>query len=235
MPASSPSRAPETTAPAHPTWSFLTNQPVILIYVVQNPDSTVRVIAQGVGLTERAALGILRDLDDEGLVTRHREGRRNTYVVNYSRLLGVAEIGSGMPNGAMVAVVRALTAISPEAQRAAKEHAVTAHDRRARAGTWEFFTNHMTLLGAIARNPTGTVRELAISVGITERSTVAILNQLEASGVVERLREGRRNSYTIDLEAFRGFGGWQFEGWRIPDELIDVATNGIKLLLATSG
>src|SRR4029079_5800608 len=73
-------------APVHPTWSFLTNYAVVLVYVALHPDSTVRTISTDVGITERAALSILRDLDDEGIVERHRSGRRNNYAINFERL-----------------------------------------------------------------------------------------------------------------------------------------------------
>ena len=59
------------------SWSFLTNHALVLIYVIMHPDSTVREIAVGIGVTERATLAILRELEDEGIVERHRDGRRN--------------------------------------------------------------------------------------------------------------------------------------------------------------
>ena len=45
-----------------------------------------------------------------------------------------------------------------------------------------------------------TVRNLAIQIGITERSVQRILSDLENSGVVIRLRDGRRNSYDLNYE-----------------------------------
>ena len=211
-----------------PTWTFLTNHPVVLIFIVQHPESTVRNIAQGVGLTERATLAILRDLDDEGLVDRHRNGRRNTYAINYGRLLGLAN--GTVLDPAVHAVVAALISISPEAGRVETEHAPTKEDKRPRVGTWEFFTNHTLMLAAIARDNTLTVRDLAARVRMTERAAVSILHQLEAEGIITRHKEGRRNSYTIDLEAFRHFRGWQYEGWALPKALTDVAVNAIRAI-----
>lgn len=83
-------RLPEVS----PKWGFLTNYAVLLAYVVMHPDSTVRAIAYGIGITERATLAILRDLDDEGIIDRHRDGRRNTYSVNFERLGGVRRGGT---------------------------------------------------------------------------------------------------------------------------------------------
>lgn len=211
-----------------PTWSFLTNHPVLLIYITQHPGSTVRSIALDVGLTERATLAILRDLDDERLVERHRHGRRNTYVVRYQRLIGM--VTAGTPANAVVeAVVRALISIAPEGRAASRNRpAPSAEDREARVGSWVFFTNHMALLIAIARAPTMTVRELAVLTRLTERGMLSILNQLEAEAIVLRHREGRRNRYTIDLDAFRAFRGWSYATWAIPEQLIDVAAKGIR-------
>jgi DNA-binding MarR family transcriptional regulator len=210
------------------TWSFLTHHPVVLIYITQHPESTVRSIAVDVGLTERATLAILRDLDDERLVERHRQGRRTTYVVRYERLVGMVVAGTPA-NAAVEAVVRALIAISPEGRAASRRRRLPAPaDRGERIGTWAFFTNHMALLIAIARAPALTVRELAILTKLTERGALSILAQLEAEGIVTRHREGRRNRYTIDLDEFRAFRGWSFATWAIPEQLIDVARKGIR-------
>ncbi len=221
-------RGDASRAATRPTWSFLTSHPVVLVYVTQHPESTVRSTAAGVGLTERATLAILRDLDDELLVERHRSGRRTTYVVRYERLVGMT--GAGTPtNAAVEAVVRALISISPEGRAASrKRRPVSASDRAARVGSWGFFTNHMALLVAIARTPTMTVRELAIATKVTERAVMSILNQLEAEHVIVRHREGRRNRYTVDLEAFRTFRGWSYDTWALPPQLIDVAARGIR-------
>jgi DNA-binding MarR family transcriptional regulator len=217
-----------------PTWNFLTNHPVVLIYIVQHPESTVRTIAQGVGLTERSTLAILRDLDEEGLVERHRDGRRNTYNVRYERLLGMTAQDRPM-NASAGAVVGALISISPEGARATRRHhAPTAADKRPRTGTWDFFTNHMVMLGGIARDPTTTVRDLALGARITERAAMQILNQLEAESIIVRHREGRRNRYTIDLDSFRHFRGWRYDGWSMPERLVDVAVKAMRALSAAN-
>ena len=213
-----------------PTWTFLTNHPVVLIYITQHPESTVRAIAIGVGLTERATLAILRDLDDERLVDRHRAGRRNTYVVRYERLIGLAGATPTF-NAAVEAVVLALISISPEGRAASRKRtAPSAQDRATRVGTWGFFTNHMMMLGAIAAAPTLTVRELALLTKITERGAMSILNQLEAEQIILRHREGRRNRYTVNIEAFRAFRGWTYDTWSMPSQLIEVAAKGIRAL-----
>jgi len=68
-------------------WGFLTNHALVLIHVIDHPRSTLRDIASAVGITERAALSILRALEEDGIISRQREGRRNRYWVNFEALL----------------------------------------------------------------------------------------------------------------------------------------------------
>lgn len=66
-----------------------------------------------------------------------------------------------------------------------------------RNGGWKFLTNHAHVLLAIARNRQITMREAATKVGITERATQTIVADLVEAGYLIRLRQGRRNVYTI--------------------------------------
>jgi len=66
---------------------------------------------------------------------------------------------------------------------------------------WSFLSNHTHVVVCLAREPMTTVRELALQVGITERSVQRILSELEEAGALTRIREGRCNRYQID-EAF---------------------------------
>ncbi|MFV2084030.1 helix-turn-helix transcriptional regulator [Micromonospora sp. LOL_021] len=63
---------------------------------------------------------------------------------------------------------------------------------------WTFLTNHAHVLLAIARDPTVRLRDVATSVGITERAAQGIVADLEAAGYLHRTRVGRRNQYTVD-------------------------------------
>lgn len=82
-------------------WGFLSNHALVLIHVIDHPRSTLREIARAVGITERAALSILRALEDEDIIARRKEGRRNRYTVNLPALLShrtqgpytIAELG----------------------------------------------------------------------------------------------------------------------------------------------
>jgi DNA-binding IclR family transcriptional regulator len=68
-------------------WDFLTNHALVLIHVLDHPSSTLREIADSAGITERAAVTILRALEEEGIVSRQKEGRRNRYWVNIKAVL----------------------------------------------------------------------------------------------------------------------------------------------------
>ena len=69
------------------SWNFITNHGAVLIIVSQQPKITAREGSQHLGITERAVLNIVADLDDAGYITRTREGRTNNYVVKQDLLL----------------------------------------------------------------------------------------------------------------------------------------------------
>jgi DNA-binding MarR family transcriptional regulator len=62
-----------------PGWTFLTNHAHVLLCIDQDPNIRLRDIAQRVGITERAAQKIVRDLAADGYVAVTRVGRRNHY------------------------------------------------------------------------------------------------------------------------------------------------------------
>jgi DNA-binding Lrp family transcriptional regulator len=65
---------------------------------------------------------------------------------------------------------------------------------------WTFLTNHLQVLACLARDPELRIRDIADLVRITERATVQILSQLEASGYLTKTRVGRRTHYTVHAE-----------------------------------
>jgi DNA-binding Lrp family transcriptional regulator len=73
-------------------------------------------------------------------------------------------------------------------------------DSAERARPWTFLTNHARVLVKIARDPQSRLRDIAVSVGITERSAQSIVNDLEEAGYVTRTRAGRRNRYSVDID-----------------------------------
>lgn len=60
-------------------WTFLSNHGHVLICLARDPDARLRDVSQAVGITERAVQKIVADLEDAGVVTRERLGRRNRY------------------------------------------------------------------------------------------------------------------------------------------------------------
>ncbi|WP_245642686.1 winged helix-turn-helix domain-containing protein [Nonomuraea candida] len=57
----------------------------MLIEIARDPAIRVRDIAAGIGITERAVQGIVRDLYEAGYLNRDRVGRRNHYSLNLER------------------------------------------------------------------------------------------------------------------------------------------------------
>lgn len=66
---------------------FLTNHAHVLVSVARTPGARVRDIADSVGITERAALRLVHDLEKDGYLTRHRVGARNFYEVHLGESL----------------------------------------------------------------------------------------------------------------------------------------------------
>jgi DNA-binding MarR family transcriptional regulator len=65
---------------------------------------------------------------------------------------------------------------------------------------WRFVTNHAHVLACIAADPTVRVRDIAATVGITERSAASIIRDLEEAGYLTKARDGRRNRYEVHGE-----------------------------------
>jgi Winged helix DNA-binding domain len=63
--------------------------------------------------------------------------------------------------------------------------------------SWSFLTNHAKVLLRIAQDPGTRLRDIAATVGITERSAYSIVTDLTAAGYVVKQKDGRRNSYQI--------------------------------------
>ncbi|GEM_PF-353756 len=63
---------------------------------------------------------------------------------------------------------------------------------------WTLLTPHALVLLCIARDPDTRVREIAETVGISERGAHQIVADLVQAGYVRRSRVGRRNHYAIE-------------------------------------
>src|SRR5512135_1018239 len=62
---------------------------------------------------------------------------------------------------------------------------------------WAFLTNHARVLLHLAHDPGARLRDIAASLGITERSAHGIVTDLAEAGYVIRQKDGRRNRYRI--------------------------------------
>ncbi len=64
-------------------------------------------------------------------------------------------------------------------------------------GEWGFLTNHARALLYVANDPEARLRDLAISLGVTERTAFGIMADLTEAGYVRKEKDGRRNRYHI--------------------------------------
>jgi DNA-binding transcriptional regulator PaaX len=64
-------------------------------------------------------------------------------------------------------------------------------------GTWRFVTNHGHVLACIAADPETRLRDIAATVGVTERAVGQIIAELEQAGYLTKTRVGRRNRYEL--------------------------------------
>ena len=67
--------------------------------------------------------------------------------------------------------------------------------------TWPFLSNHTQVLLCLQRDPDARYRDIAQTVGITERAAQRIVADLIESGYVESERVGRRNHYRVNTDA----------------------------------
>lgn len=68
-------------------WGFLTNHAQALLCIAHDPGVRLREIATTLGITERAAFGIVTDLVEAGYVVKDKNGRRNRYDVQVDKPL----------------------------------------------------------------------------------------------------------------------------------------------------
>jgi len=62
---------------------------------------------------------------------------------------------------------------------------------------WTFLTSHGRSLLCIASDPDARLRDIAATLGITERRAYGIVNDLVDAGYVVKTKEGRRNRYQV--------------------------------------
>lgn len=109
-------------------------------------------------------------------------------------------------------VAASTPAVKPRPSGASKTG--EAGSAEAEVAGWTFMSNHTHVLVCLQREPELTLRDVAARIGITERAVQRLVADLEAAGVLERWRDGRRNRYAIHrktrlrhpLEAHRTLG-----------------------------
>lgn len=62
---------------------------------------------------------------------------------------------------------------------------------------WHLLSNHGIALVYVARDPGMTLRQIGDCVGVTERTALAIVNDLVDAGYLKRYRSGNRNQYEV--------------------------------------
>jgi hypothetical protein len=68
-------------------WTLFSNHGHVLVVLSRDPDARLRDVAQVVGITERAVQKIVRDLQDGGLLSVTKRGRRNRYRLHRNQPL----------------------------------------------------------------------------------------------------------------------------------------------------
>lgn len=83
------------------TCRLVTNHAVALAHLARDPEIRLRDLAEALDVTERATHRIVCELEEHGYVTRHRNGRCNTYAVHLEQPLEQA-IAEGRTLGDLV-------------------------------------------------------------------------------------------------------------------------------------
>lgn len=68
----------------NPDWTFFSNYAHVLVCLAENPEARLREVADRVGITERSAQRLITHLDEAGILTRVKHGRRNSYLIDTS-------------------------------------------------------------------------------------------------------------------------------------------------------
>ena len=74
--------------------NLYTNHGLVLIRIALNSDATLSQIADDIGVKERAAYLIVRDLVEAGFIEKTKVGRRNSYKVNLDHALDYQPIAN---------------------------------------------------------------------------------------------------------------------------------------------
>lgn len=73
--------------------------------------------------------------------------------------------------------------------------------RRIASGKVSVFASHGLVLLHVAQTPNATMREIAWTLGLTERRIGRILGDLENANMIRVAKQGNRNVYSVDEDA----------------------------------
>ncbi|MCH7717841.1 MAG: hypothetical protein IIB21_00085 [Chloroflexi bacterium] len=213
------------------TWGFLTNHAHVLIQIARNPRSTGREIALAAGITERAAISVLHDMRLAGVVSTRREGRQNINQLDMAALAqhrpwGISSME--IPQALIDATLRGLSHVA--ANGACLTGNGAAQDPPQAGRRWGFLTTQALILIHVTQHPRSTVRETALAVGITERATLAALQDLSAFDIIERQRDGRRNSYSVNFGRLAVFRREDANSDLVPDPFVSALVDALLTL-----
>jgi uncharacterized membrane protein len=79
-------RSPEPARHAQ-AWTFLSNHSHVIICLARDPGIRMRDVAIAVGITERAVIRIVTELEEAGYIRKEKIGRRNRYTILMDRHL----------------------------------------------------------------------------------------------------------------------------------------------------
>ena len=68
--------------PKPQTWTFFTNHTHVLVYLGLHGSAPLKDVASAIGITERAAQRIVKELEDSGVLSHQKVGRNNVYTLN---------------------------------------------------------------------------------------------------------------------------------------------------------
>jgi predicted transcriptional regulator len=63
-------------------WTFLSNHGRVFEYVATHKHSAAETMSRDIGITQRVIFMILKDLENEGYISRKKIGRCNHYQIN---------------------------------------------------------------------------------------------------------------------------------------------------------
>jgi len=63
---------------------------------------------------------------------------------------------------------------------------------------WTLLSTHGLVLLSVADKPQATTREIAINLGMAERSVQRAVTDLDSAGYIKRKKVGRRNKYQVN-------------------------------------